>query len=378
MPWTQVTGTSNQSDYISHYVANHMFFRLALPGARRVLVDHIAFTLDQAPSWNPLSVVGQHMQQAGATPAEAMAFTLSTAIQYARDCIEHGLDRERFFSRFTFFFDISISMFEEIAKFRAGRRIWASIVREKFGVENPKAWRFKFHAQTSGVDLTRQQPLNNITRVTAQAIAGILGGLQSLHTDSYDEVLSVPTEDAARIAINTQNILREEAHLTDVIDPLGGSYYIEALTDQMEEKIRGLIDQIESAGGMYQAVRDGLVQTMIGESALRFQQQIESGEQTLVGVNAYQTESNETPTPILERPDPECMTAYLENLERYKRNRDQGRVHKALAYLARAANSNSENVYAKVVDAALAEATHGEIVACLREEFGDGDPLIVP
>ncbi|MDJ0957490.1 MAG: acyl-CoA mutase large subunit family protein [Arenicellales bacterium] len=378
VPWTQVSGTSNQSDYISHYVANHMFFRLALPGARRVLVDHIAFTLDHVPSWNPLSVVGQHMQQAGATPAEAMAFTLSTAIQYARDCIERGLDQERFFPRFTFFFDISISMFEEIAKFRAGRRIWASIVREKFGVENPKAWRFKFHAQTSGVDLTRQQPLNNITRVTAQAIAGILGGLQSLHTDAYDEVLSVPTEDAARIAVNTQNILREEAHLTDVIDPLGGSYYIEALTDQMEEKIRTLIDKIESAGGMYQAVQDGLVQTMIGESALRFQQQIESGEQTLVGVNAYQNEVDEKTTPILERPDPAHMAAYLESLERYKRNRDQDRVRKALDNLARAANSKDENVYANVVDAALAEATHGEIVACLRDEFGDGDPLIVP
>ena len=378
VPWTQVTGTSNQSDYISHYVANHMFFRLALPGARRVLLDHIAFTLDHVPSWNPLSIVGQHMQQAGATPAEAMAFTLCTAIQYVHDCIEYGLDPERFFPRFTFFFDISISMFEEIAKFRAGRRIWASIVREKFNVKNPKAWRFKFHAQTSGVDLTRQQPLNNIARVTAQAIAGILGGLQSLHTDSYDEVLSVPTEEAARIAINTQNILREEAHLTDVIDPLGGSYYIETLTDQMEEKIRALIDKIESTGGMYQAVQDGLVQTMIGESALRFQQRIESGEQTLVGVNTYQADANEGPTPILERPDTERVTAYLKNLERYKRNRDQGGVRKALDNLARAANSKRENVYAKVVDATQAEATHGEIVACLRQEFGDGDPLIVP
>ena len=188
IPWTRITGTSNQSDYISHYVANHMFFRLALPGARRVLTDHIAFTLDQVPNWNPLSVVGQHMQQAGATPAEAMAFTLSTAIQYARDCIERGLDPERFFTRFTFFFDISISVFEEIAKFRAGRRIWSSIVRDRFKVALPRAWRFKFHAQTSGVDLTRQQSLNNIARVTTQAIAGIMGGLQSLHTDSYDEV----------------------------------------------------------------------------------------------------------------------------------------------------------------------------------------------
>jgi methylmalonyl-CoA mutase N-terminal domain/subunit len=378
IPWSQVTGTSNQSDYISHFVANHMFFRLALPGARRVLVDHIAFTLEHVPGWNPLSIVGQHMQQAGATPAEAMAFTLSTAIQYARDCIDHGLDPEKFFPRFTFFFDISISVFEEIAKFRAGRRIWESIVREQFKVKNPRAWRFKFHAQTSGVDLTRQQPLNNIARVATQAIAGILGGLQSLHTDSYDEVLSVPTEQAARIAIDTQNILREEAHLTDVIDPLGGSYYVESLTNEMEEKITGVMDRIESCGGMYNAVQTGVVQNMIGESALAFQQRIDSGEQTLVGVNRYQSAAPNTPTTGLERTDPARISAHLQTLGCFKTNRNPSTVEKALDRLAHAANSGRENVYAKVVDAAVAGVTHGEIVACLRREFGDGAPLIVP
>ena len=378
IPWAQVTGTSNQSDYISHYVANHMFFRLALPGARRVLVDHIAFTLDHVPNWNPLSVVGQHMQQAGATPAEAMAFTLSTAIQYARDCIERGLDPEQFFRRFTFFFDISISLFEEVAKFRAGRRIWNSIVREQFRVADPRAWRFKFHAQTSGVDLTRQQPLNNIARVTTQAIAGILGGLQSLHTDSYDEVLSVPSEDAARIAVNTQNILREEAHLTDVIDPLGGSYYVEALTDGMEEKIRSVMEEIENCGGMYQAVQDGVVQTMIGESAFAFQQKLDSGEQTLVGVNRYRQDDAEGPQSMLERPETHRIERQLDILESYRLNRDSGAVDTALDNLSQAANRDGVNVYAAVVDAALAGVTHGEIVACLRREFGDGTPLILP
>lgn len=376
--WSQVSGTSNQSDYISHYVANHMFFRLALPGARRVLTDHIAFTLDQVPNWNPLSVVGQHMQQAGATPAEAMAFTLSTAIQYARDCIERGLDPERFFPRFTFFFDISISMFEEIAKFRAGRRIWNTIVRDQFRVNDPRAARFKFHAQTSGVDLTRQQPLNNIARVTTQAIAGIMGGLQSLHTDSYDEVLSVPSGEAARIAINTQNILREEAHLTDVIDPLGGSYYVETLTSEMEEKIRAVMEKIEAGGGMYQAVQDGVVQTMIGDSALAFQQTLDSGEQALVGVNSYRHDTEEEPQCLLERPDPARIEAQLEVLDKYRRNRDQGAVEQALDLLAQAANSDADNVYARVVDAVLSGATHGEVVACLRREFGDGTPLILP
>lgn len=378
VPWSKVTGTSNQSDYISHYVANHMFFRLALPGARRVLLDHIAFTLEHVPNWNPLSIVGQHMQQAGATPAEAMAFTLSTAIQYARDCIEHGLDPEQFFPRFTFFFDISISVFEEIAKFRAGRRIWNSIVREQFKVKDAKSSRFKFHAQTSGVDLTRQQPLNNISRVAIQAFAGILGGLQSLHTDAYDEALSVPTEEAARIAINTQNILREEAHLTDVIDPLGGSYYVEALTDQMEEKIRSIMHKVEVNGGMFRAIQDGLVQAMIGESALAFQRKIDSGGQKVVGVNAYTAGDSQEHMPVLQRPDPARIKAHIEQVGRYKKNRNQRSARKALDDLAKAANSNNENVYAKVVDAALAGATHGEIVHCLRQEFGEGMPLVIP
>src|SRR5512134_1568715 len=286
VPWGAITGTSNQSDYLSHYVANHMFFRIALPGARRILADHIEFCNRHVPKWNPMSVVGQHMQQGGATPAEAMAFTLSTAIQNADDCLGRGMDSDSFLPRFTFFFDISVSFFEEIAKFRAGRRIWARVARERFGAKDPRSWRFKFHAQTSGVDLTRQQPLNNIARVTAQAIAGIFGGLQSLHTDAYDEVLSCPTQFGARIAVATQNILREEAHLTDVIDPLGGSYYVEALTDAMEAKIVAAMDDVSAQGGMYAAVQSGYVQRRIGESARRFQAQVESGEQTVVGVNA--------------------------------------------------------------------------------------------
>lgn len=377
IPWSRVSGTSNQSDYISHFVANHMFFRLALPGARRVLVDHIAFTQDHVPNWNPLSVVGQHMQQAGATPAEAMGFTLSTAIQYAEDCIARGMDPERFLERFTFFFDISISFFEEIAKFRAGRRIWQRMVRERFGVENPRTWRFKFHAQTSGADLTRQQPLNNIARVAVQAMAGVFGGLQSLHTDAFDEVLSVPTESAARIAVNTQNILKEEAHLTDVIDPLGGSYYVEALTNDMEAHIESVIRQVDEAGGMFKAVETGLVQRMIGESAMAFQRKVETGEETMVGVNAYRYGGGDDVHRPLERPEPAVVQEYLGSLRDYRKNRDNGAVGKALDDLARTANSETGNVFAGVVDATIAGATHGEIVARLRAEFGDGQPLIV-
>ena len=400
VPWSAITGTSNQSDCLSHFVANHMFFRIALPGARRILVDHIAYCGQRVPNWNPMSVVGQHMQQAGATPAEAMAFTLSSAIQYADDCIARGMDPDAFLPRFTFFFDISISFFEEVAKFRAGRRIWARIARERLGAKDPRSWRFKFHGQTSGVDLTRQQPLNNIARVTAQAIAGIFGGLQSLHTDSYDEVFSVPTAEAARIAVATQNILREEAHLTDVIDPLGGSYYIERLTDRMEEKIEAVIARIDAAGGMARAVEAGLVQRMIGESAFAMHQAIERGEQTVVGVNKYQVDENPDDYRVLGYPDRASIDAQISALKAFKASRSSSDVMRALDALARAANNGpaacdaahgdasgyggvpnagqgDANVFGAVVDAAEAGATHGEICACLRRELGFGQPLTV-
>lgn len=373
--WDRISGTSNQSDYISHYVANHMFFRLALGGARRLFVDHVQFANERLPMWNPVSVVGQHMQQSGATPAEAMAFTLASAIQYAEDCQARGLDVDTFLPRFTFFFDISISFFEEIAKFRAGRRIWARLAKERLGAKDPRAWRFKFHAQTSGVDLTRQQPLNNIARTTTQAIAGILGGLQSMHTDAYDEVLSTPTEAAAKIAIQTQNILREEAGLTDVIDPLGGSYYVEALTDQMEEKILAAFDEIEAAGGMFKAVENGLVQEKLGDSSLEFQRRVETGKQTIVGVNAYQ---DDEPIPVmpLERPDRSAMEAQVQKLKKFKADRSLAGVERALAAMARACENEDDNVFSRLVDAADAGATHGEICTCLRAELGFGQPLI--
>ncbi len=377
IPWEKVTGTSNQSDYISHFVANHMFYRLSLPGSRRVLVDHIAFCRDHVPNWNPMSIVGQHMQQAGATPAETIAFTFASGIQYAEDCMKRGMDPDSILPRFTFFFDISISFFEEIAKFRAARRIWARITRGRLGAKDPRSWRFKFHAQTSGVDLTAQQPLNNIARVTTQAIAGILGGLQSMHTDAYDEAITCPTDDSARIAVATQNILREEAHLCDVIDPLGGSYYIERLTDQMEEEILKVMDRIDEAGGMYAAVEAGLVQRMIGESALAWQERVESGEERIVGVNCYQRDDAEEPAIPTSRPDPQRMQAHVEHFRAFKELRSKRAVGSAIDELIRAANDENENLFARVIDAAEAGATHGEIIACLRKELGFGHPLIV-
>ena len=379
VPWQQISGTSNQSDYLSHFVANHMFFRLSLEGARRVLLDQIAFCRERVPNWNPLSVVGQHMQQAGATPAQAMGFTLCSALQYGRDCLNRGLDPDDFLPRFTFFFDISMSLFEEVAKFRAGRRLWARLTREQLGATTNRAQRFKFHGQTSGADLTRQQPLNNITRVTAQAIAGILGGLQSLHTDAYDEVINVPNEDPARIAIATQNILREEAGLCDVIDPLGGSWYVENLTDEMEKAILVVIETVEKAGGMFKAAESGLVQRMIGESALAWQDRVENGEQKIIGVNCYRVpeDKDNHQVPPTVRPAKAKMSAHVEQLRRFKADRSQAAVQQALTGLARAANSSDDNIFARVVEATATGVTHGEVIACLRQELGFGQPLIV-
>jgi methylmalonyl-CoA mutase N-terminal domain/subunit len=372
VPWTAITGTSNQSDYLSHYVANHMFFRIALPGARRILTDHIAFCNRYVPNWNPMSVVGQHMQQAGATPAEAMAFTLATAVQTGDDCVARGIAPDAFLPRLTFFFDVSISFFEEIAKFRAGRRIWARIARERFGAADPRSWRFKFHAQTSGVDLTRQQPLNNVARVAVQAMAGIFGGLQSLHTDAYDEALSTPTEAGARVAVATQNILREEAHLTDVIDPLGGSFYVETLTDRMEAEILRVMQLVADAGGMYRAVESGLVQRLIGESARRFQARVESGEQTVVGVNRYRADEETAERQAFARPDPARMRAHVEAFKAWKSARSPAAVARALDALGAAAHDPNANVFARVVAAAEAGCTHGEICGRLRRELGFG------
>lgn len=377
VPFDRITGTSNQSDYISHFVANHMFYRLSQPGSRRVLVDHVAYCRERVPGWNPVSVVGQHMQQAGATPAETMGFTLATAIQYAEDCMARGLHPDAILPRFTFFFDVSISFFEEIAKFRAGRRIWARITKDRLGAKDPRSWRFKFHGQTSGVDLTAQQPLNNIARVTTQAIAGIFSGLQSMHTDAYDEAITCPTEESARIAIATQNILREEAHLCDVIDPLGGSYYIEQLTDQMEAEILRVMKVVEDAGGMYEAVGSGLVQGMIGRSALAAQERIDLGEDRVIGVNCYRSEGAEGTQPPPYRPDPQAMAAHVEAFKQFKRDRSETDVGRAVDGLRRAAQDEEANVFEKVVDAAISGVTHGEIVGTLRDELGFGDPLIV-
>jgi methylmalonyl-CoA mutase N-terminal domain/subunit len=378
VPRAQLAGTTNQSDYLSLHAALAMWDRLSMPGQRRVLLDHIDWMGQHAPRWNALSIVGQHMQQAGATPAQAMGLTLSSAIQHANDLVGRGRDPDAFLRRFSFFFDVSISFFEEVAKFRAARRLWARIARERFGARDPRAQLFRFHAQTSGVDLTRQQPLNNIARVAVQAMAGIFGGLQSLHTDSYDEALGNPIEATARVAVATQHILRDEAGLADVIDPLGGSYYVESLTDRMEEEIGQVIRSVDEQGGMYEAVQNGFVQRMIGESALEFQRRVESGEQVVVGVNAYQRpdDPSERP-PAQERPEAGKIDRYLAGLRAYRERRSQADVDRALGALARSFDDPAANTFGAVVDAIGAGATHGEVVARVRATVGAGEPLVI-
>ncbi|USK35898.1 acyl-CoA mutase large subunit family protein [Bacillus sp. F19] len=377
IPYSKITGTSNQSDFISHFVANHMFYRISLDGSLKILLDHIKYTNKYVPNWNPVSIVGQHMQQAGATPAQALAFTISTGITYIEETLKQGLSIDTFAPRFTFFYDISISMFEEVAKFRAGRRIWAKLLKERFGAKDPRSMRFKFHGQTSGAELTRQQPLNNIVRVTIQAMAGILGGAQSLHTDSYDEALGTPIEQAARIAINTQNILAEESGIADVIDPMGGSYYLERLTDQMEEEVWGYIQKIDEMGGMLEAVRKGYVQKVIGESAEKYQRQVDSKHRVIVGVNKYQIDESEDKRPNLTRVDQKLIQKHLKRLENFKKRRDKSKVDEALSRIVAATNNDDLNIFAETISAIEAGCTHGEIIEKLRECYGFGHPNIV-
>ncbi|MCA8967396.1 MAG: methylmalonyl-CoA mutase, partial [Planctomycetes bacterium] len=300
---------------------------------------------------------------------------LSSAIQHADDLVARGLDPDRFLPRLSFFFDVSISFFEEIAKFRAGRRIWARVARQRYRARDPRSMQLRFHTQTAGTDLTRQQPLNNIARVAVQAMAAILGGTQSLHTDAWDEALSAPGEAAARVAISTQNILRDEALLDQVIDPLGGAYFVERHTDEMEAAIVEVMRDVEQAGGMYAAVGDGYVQRIIGEAALAWQNELDAGSRQQVGVNCF-TADEDAPVAVAAAPRvcDDDVACHLERLRVWRRNRDGAALQRALDALV-AAFDNDDNAYARVVDAVAAGATHGEICACVRRAVGPGVPV---
>jgi methylmalonyl-CoA mutase, N-terminal domain len=374
--WDRITGTSNQSDCLSHYVANHMFLRLPPAGGIRVLADHVRFTHAHVPGWNPISVVGQHMQQAGATPVQALAFTLATAVEYVGAVCATGLEVDAFGPRVTFFHDISMSFFEEVAKLRAQRRMWARIMRERFGATDERTLRFKVHTQTSGADLTRQQPLNNSVRVTVQAMAAILGGTQSLHTDAIDEAYGTPTEAAARLALATQQVLAEETGLPDVADPLGGSWYVESLTDAMEARAWEILAEVDRRGGMLRACEDGYVPDEIGRSAWEWQRAVESGERTVVGVNRYRAGDEALDDVPVERPSPERVAAQIARVRRAREERDQGAAAAARDRLRGLGGDAGDNAFEAVVEGARAGLTHGEIVAAVREALGFGSPRV--
>jgi methylmalonyl-CoA mutase N-terminal domain/subunit len=320
------------------------------------------------PRWHPVSISGYHIREAGSTAAQELAFTLKDGLTYVQQAVDRGLDVDDFAPRLSFFFNAQIDFFEEIAKYRAARRIWARELKETFGAKNPKSWLMRFHTQTAGVSLTAQQPLNNVIRTAIEALAGVLGGTQSLHTNSYDEALALPTEDAVRIALRTQQIIAHETGVTNTIDPLGGSYFVEALTDRLEQQAYEYFQKIDELGGMVQAVKGGYPQREIADAAFELQNEIESGRRMVVGVNAY-TEGDVHEAPIL-RIDPALEQKQIDRLRAFRSRRDSPAAERALAALKGAA-AGEANLMPLLLDATRAHATEGEIVEALQAVWGD-------
>jgi len=324
------------------------------------------------PRWNTISISGYHIREAGATAVQEIAFTFANAIAYVQEAVDRGLDLDKFANRLSFFFAAHNNFLEEIAKFRAARRLWAKIMRERFGAKNPTSWRLRFHTQTSGVSLTAQQPYNNIIRVTLQALAAVLGGTQSLHTNSFDEAYALPSEQAVSIALRTQQIIAYESGVTDTVDPLAGSYCVEYLTNQIEERATKYIEQIDAMEGAVAAIEKGFIQREIVESAYRLQKEVEAKKRIIVGVNEFVTEEK-TPIKIL-RIDSEIEKKLVERLKQIKRQRNQAKVKEALNKLHKAAEHEDTNLMSFILQAVKEYATLGEICDTLREVFGEYKP----
>jgi len=364
--WKKISGTL-QNDILKEYIAQKEWI-YPIRSAMKLVVDTFEFCTKDVPRYNPVSVSGYHIREAGATALQELAFTLRDGIEYVDWGVRAGLDIERFVPRISFFFNAHNDFFEEIAKYRAARRIWARVMRDHFGAKNERTMQLRFHTQTAGVSLTVQQPVNNIVRVAIQALAGVLGGTQSLHTDAYDEALALPTDKAALIALRTQQIIAEETGVANAVDPLGGSYFIEALTQKMEDGARAYFDRIDAMGGMVEAVEKGFPQREIQESAYQYQKALERGDQTIVGVNKYamQDEPQEVPTLVI---DESVRSHQIERLEQTKARRDNGSVVKALDNLRKAAE-HAENTMSATIEAVRAYATLGEICSALRDVYG--------
>jgi methylmalonyl-CoA mutase, N-terminal domain len=356
-----------QADILKEYIAQKEWCFPVDP-AMRLLGDMIEWCSGHMPRWHPVSISGYHIREAGSTAAQELAFTLKDGLTYVEQAIDRGLDVDDFAPRLSFFFNAQIDFFEEIAKLRAARRIWARELRDTFGARDPRSWLMRTHVQTAGVSLTAQQPLNNITRTAIEAMAGVLGGTQSLHTNSYDEALALPTEDAVRIALRTQQVIAHETGVTNTIDPLGGAYFVEALTDRLEEQAYAYFARIDELGGMVEAVKQSFPQREIADASFELQTEIDAQRRIVVGVNAFRHE-DEAELPIL-RIDPALESKQIGRVQAVRARREGTAVETALAELKTAAQSDA-NLMPPLLDAARAHATEGEIVRALQEVWGD-------
>jgi len=359
-------GGTIQTDILKEYIAQKEWC-FPIEPAMRLVTDMVQWCAENMPRWHPISISGYHIREAGSTAQQELAFTLKDGFTYVEHALARGLDVDDFAPRLSFFFNAHLDFFEEIAKYRAARRIWAREMRDTYGARRDESCRMRFHTQTAGVSLTAQQPLVNIVRTTIEALAGVLGGTQSLHTNSYDEALALPTEEAARIALRTQQVIAHETGVTNTIDPLGGSYFVERLTDEMEAAAYEYFARIDELGGMVEAIKRDFPQREIADAAFRYQQQVDAGERVVVGVNEYRV-SDDDEIPIL-RIDPELERRQAGRLDATRTQRDSAAVEAALGALKQAA-ATRDNLMPRLLDCARARASEGEMVAAMQDVFG--------
>jgi len=365
IPRAKIGGTI-QNDMLKEFIAQKTFMLPPKP-SMRIIVDTIEFCTKEVPRWNTISISGYHIREAGSTAVQELAFTLADGIAYVQSAVERGLDVDTFAPRLSFFFNAHIDFFEEIAKYRAARRIWARVMKERFHARSPRSWMLRFHTQTAGCSLTAQQPYNNVVRTAYEALSAVLGGTQSLHTNSLDEVLALPSEQSATIALRTQQIIAEETGVTNTIDPLAGSYFVEALTDRMEQQAMTYIEKIDEMGGIVEAIERGYPQGEIANAAYDYQRQVDDEKKIIVGVNRYASDA-ETPIEILKI-DETVEGQQVKRLEALKAKRDNDAVRKTLDALRNAAQGD-ENLMPRLIDVVKAYGTEQEICDVFREVFG--------
>ncbi len=366
VPRSELRGTI-QTDILKEYIAQKEFIFPPEP-SMRLVTDMVQFCAEEMPKWHPISISGYHIREAGSNAAQELAFTLANGFTYVDWAIERGLDVDDFAPRLSFFFNAHLDFFEEIAKYRAARRIWAREMRERYGARNPRSWLMRFHTQTAGVSLTAQQPEVNIVRTALEALAAVLGGTQSLHTNSFDEALALPTEDAVRLALRTQQVIAHETGVVNTIDPLGGSYYVEHLTNALEAEAYEYFGRIEKLGGVVEAIKENFFQREIAEASFRYQSEVEAKQRIVVGVNRYELEE-EMPLKLL-RIDPALEGEQIERVRALRARRDSAAVESALARLREDAAHEDRNLMPQIVDAARAYVTMGEMCDALREVWG--------